>query len=132
MKNILFVCKENSNRSQMAEAFARIHGKGIVNAFSAGSRPSGKINPAAMDAMNLLSYDLSKHSSKHVDEFREMSFDYVVTMGCGDACPFIPAKHREDWDVPDPKYLEGKYFLLVRNVIEKKVMALLKKMEKES
>ena len=101
-KNILFVCIENSNRSQMAEAFAQIHGNEKVNAFSAGSNPSGKINPKAVEAMKPLDYDLSRHSSKSVAEFRRMKFEYVVTMGCGDECPFISAKHHIDWNIPDP------------------------------
>ena len=131
-KNILFVCIENSNRSQMAEAFARMHGDNIVNAFSAGSRPSGKINPVAIEGMKQKGYDLTLHKSKSVDEFRTMNFDYVITMGCGDECPFIPAKHLEDWDIPDPKEMPLKDFLIVRDLIEAKVKMLLKKIEKDN
>ena len=137
-KNILFVCSENSNRSQMAEAFAKIRGEEMVNAFSAGSRPSGKINPRAVEAMKLLGYDLSRHQSKSTDEMMdilwlmsgrnsaEVIFDYVITMGCGDECPFLPAKHREDWDIPDPKNLPMKEFIVIRNLIELKVKELLR------
>src|SRR5438132_216781 len=100
---ILFVCVENANRSQMAEAFARIYGGDGVEAYSAGSKPSGIINPKAVAAMAELGYDLTKHESKSLDEIRGIDFDAVVTMGCGDACPWVSAKQRFDWDIPDPK-----------------------------
>jgi arsenate reductase (thioredoxin) len=80
-KSILFVCIENSNRSQMAEAFARIHGGDHVVAYSAGSRPSGKINPKAIAAMKDLGYDLSRHGSKSLQEIPDLTYDAVVTMG---------------------------------------------------
>ncbi len=131
-KNILFVCIENSNRSQMAEAFAKIHGQGMVSAYSAGSRPSGKINPKAIEAMKMLGYDLGTHSSKSADDFRNTKLDYVITMGCGDECPFLPTKHREDWDIPDPKNLPMNEFISIRNLIEQKVKELLRKIKDEN
>lgn len=118
----LFVCVENSNRSQMAEAFARIHG---AEAYSAGSRPSGVVNPKAIAAMKERGYDLSKHGSKSLDEIPEGPYDYVVTMGCGDECPFIPAAHREDWPLPDPKHMEPSEFNQVRDEIERRVQELI-------
>jgi protein-tyrosine-phosphatase len=125
-KKILFVCIENSNRSQMAQAFATIHGGEAVQAFSAGSKPSGIINPKAIAAMKELGYDLSQHHSKSLDEVKEQSpFDAVVTMGCGDACPWMPAKKFVDWQVPDPKHMERDAFNEVRNGIEEKVKDLL-------
>ena len=135
MKKILFVCIENSNRSQMAEAFAKrltptlSKGEGEIHAFSAGSKPSGKINPKAIEAMKELGYDLSKHGSKSVDDFRDTSFEYVITMGCGDACPFIPAKHRLDWQIPDPKHLDKEEFRKVRDMIEEKVKKLISEIQ---
>jgi arsenate reductase (thioredoxin) len=123
---ILFVCVENSNRSQMAEAFAHIHG-GEVEAFSAGSRPSGKINPRAVAAMKELGYDLTTHGSKGLDRFNGQAFDVAVTMGCGDECPLVLAKQREDWQIPDPKELPPEQFREVRDLIETKVKELLKK-----
>src|SRR5713226_9613117 len=104
-KRILFVCVENSNRSQMAEAFARLHGSGRVEAYSAGSRPSGCVNPKAVESMRELEYDLSQHHSKSLSDLPGIQFDVAVTMGCGDACPFIHAEQREDWNIPDPKEL---------------------------
>ena len=124
-KRILFVCVENSNRSQMAEAFARIHGAGKVEAHSAGSRPSGRVNPKAVEAMKQLGYDLTTHASKGLDEFNGKEFDAAVTMGCGDECPLVLAKKRVDWQIPDPKELPPGQFNEVRDLIEKKVKELL-------
>ena len=121
MKRMLFVCVENSNRSQMAEAFARVHGGEAVEAFSAGSRPSGTINPKAVTTMRELGYDLSLHTSKSLNEVPDIEYDFVATMGCGDECPFIRAKQREDWEIPDPKYMDAEGFREVRDQIETKV-----------
>ena len=126
MTSILFVCIENSNRSQMAEAFARIHGAGKVSPASAGSRPSGTINPRAIAAMAEKGYDLSTHSSKGLDEIGPGPWDYVVTMGCGDECPWIPARHRVDWDLPDPKEMAVEEFRGVRDRIEELVRQLIR------
>ncbi len=128
MKKVLFVCVENSNRSQMAEAFAKIHGKGKVEAYSSGSRPSGKVNPKAIEAMKELGYDLTTHSSKSLDEIPDVEYDFVATMGCGDECPFVRAKIREDWQIPDPKHLEPEEFRKVRDLIEQKVKEMLEKL----
>jgi arsenate reductase (thioredoxin) len=126
-KRILFVCVENSNRSQMSEAFANIVSKGTFEAYSAGSRPSGKINPKAISAMKELGYDLSAHQSKSLDEVKRFApFDAVVTMGCGDACPWMPAKKFVDWEIPDPKEMNENEFRIVRDVIRKKVEELIK------
>lgn len=125
-KRFLFVCIENSNRSQMAQAFAKIHGGSGVEAYSAGSRPSGKINPKAVEAMKLKGYDLTTHDSKSLAEVpQETPYDYVVTMGCGDECPFIPAKNRLDWQIPDPRHMEMPEFLGIRDMIEQKIIELL-------
>ena len=110
----------------MAQAFARMHGGTGVEAFSAGSRPSGVINTKAVKAMNELGYDLSVHTSKNLDEVKkEAPFDVVVTMGCGDACPWMPAKKFIDWEIPDPKNLPPDEFNKVRNEIKNKVAGLL-------
>lgn len=122
---VLFVCVENSNRSQMAEAFARIHGGDRVEAWSAGSRPSGRINPKAIDAMRERGYDLAAHASKSLDALPSGAFDAVVTMGCGDACPHVPARHRYDWQIPDPRDMDPAAFRAVRDGIEAQVRALL-------
>ena len=126
---LLFVCIENSNRSQMSQAFAKIHGGQNVEAYSAGSKPSGIVNPKAIAAMKELAYDLSAHDSKSLDEVKEFApFDVVVTMGCGDACPWMPAKKFVDWVIPDPKHMEPAGFNQVRDFIEQKVKELLKEL----
>jgi arsenate reductase len=127
MKRVLFVCVENANRSQMAEAFARIHGAGIVEAHSAGSRPAGRINPRAIAAMAERGYDLSTHRSTGLEELPGGEFEYVVTMGCGDACPWVPARYREDWAIPDPRDLPPAEFNQVREEIERRVVELLRR-----
>jgi arsenate reductase len=125
-KKLLFVCVENSNRSQMSQAFATIHGGSAIEAYSAGSKPSGIVNPKAIAAMKELGYDLSKHDSKSLEEVKQYApFDVVVTMGCGDACPWMPAKQFVDWQIPDPKHMEPKEFNEVRDFIEKKVKELI-------
>ena len=125
MKNIAFICVENSNRSQMAQAFAKIHSKD-VNAISAGSKPSGKVNPRAIRSMNKIGYDLNNHVSSSAEELHDTSVDYLVTMGCGDTCPFVPAKNRIDWQIPDPRDMDENEFDEVRDLIEEKVKSLLK------
>ena len=113
----------------MAEAFARIHGGNETQAFSAGSKPSGKINPKAIAAMNELDYDLTTHHSKSLDDIPDGPYDAVVTMGCGDACPWIPAGISEDWEIPDPKEMNENDFNQVRDLIEIKVKDLLERLK---
>jgi len=125
MTKVLFVCVENACRSQMAEAFARLHGKDIMEAYSSGSRPSGRVNERAIQFMAERGYDLTTHASKSLDEIPAIEYDYAITMGCGDECPYIQAKHREDWQLPDPKHLSDEEFRKVRNAIEKQVIDLI-------
>jgi arsenate reductase len=128
-KKLLFVCIENSNRSQMSQAFAIILGGENVEAYSAGSKPSGIVNPKAIAAMKELGYDLSTHDSKSLDEVKAFApFDAVVTMGCGDACPWMPAKRFIDWKIPDPKHMEPEEFNNVRDFIRDKIDGLLKEL----
>jgi len=127
-KKLLFVCIENSNRSQMAQAFAKMF-RDEVGAYSAGSKPSGVINPKAIEAMRELNYDLTKHHSKSLDEVKQYApFDAVITMGCGDACPWMPSKKFIDWQIPDPKNMEPKQFNEVRDLIAEKVKSLLREL----
>jgi arsenate reductase len=129
-KKILFVCIENSNRSQMSQAFAKMLGGENIEAYSAGSNPGGIINPKAIAAMKELGYDLGKHNSKSLDEVKASApFDAVVTMGCGDACPWMPAKKFIDWHIPDPKNMEPKEFNEVRDLIAAKVKTLIEELK---
>lgn len=122
---LLFVCVENSCRSQIAEAFARMLAGDGVEASSGGSRPSGVVNPRAIESMAELGYDLGVHRSEGLDDVPPGPFDAVVTMGCGDACPHVPARRREDWEVRDPKDLPPDEFRAVRDDIRRRVAALL-------
>lgn len=131
MKRVLFVCVENSNRSQMAEAYARLQGAGILEAASAGSKPAGAVNPKAIAAMAEVGYDLSAHRPKSLTEVGDAPWDYVITMGCGDACPWVPSRHRMDWPLPDPRNLPAEGYRVVRDEIARRVQALVEKLRQE-
>jgi protein-tyrosine-phosphatase len=123
---VLFVCVENSCRSQMAEGFVRNLGEELSRAYSAGSRPSGEVDPRAVRLMAEKGVDLAGQRSTGLADLPEgVTWDYVVTMGCGDACPHLPAVHRLDWDLPDPKPLEDEGFREIRDEIERRVRSLL-------
>jgi len=123
--NLLFVCVENSSRSQMAEGFARTLGRGRVAAYSAGARPSRRISLRAIEFMKEKAIDLTVQHSKGLDDAPKVKWDYIVTMGCGDACPTLPARHRVDWELPDPKHLSDDEFRAVRDQIEVLILNLL-------
>jgi protein-tyrosine-phosphatase len=126
MKKVLFVCVENSCRSQMAQGFARQLGKGVIEAYSAGSRPSGEVNPLAVKVMQEEGVDLSVYKSKGFNELPVKNFDYVVSLGCQDTCPLFPAKEHIQWQVADPKGKEAEFFRVVRAEIKKKVTELIR------
>jgi len=109
----------------MAEGFARALGGGRVESHSAGSRPSGQVNPRAIRFMAEKDVDLASQRSKGLAELPSLHWDYVVTMGCGDECPFVPATHRLDWDLPDPKNLDDDAFRDIRDRIESLVKNLI-------
>jgi arsenate reductase (thioredoxin) len=117
LPRLLFVCVENSCRSQMAEGFARALGRERIAAFSAGSRPSGQVDPRAIRFMREQGIDLSVQRSKGLGDLPAGPWDTIVTMGCGDACPNLPARQRRDWDLPDPKPLDDDGFRAVRDRI---------------
>jgi protein-tyrosine-phosphatase len=128
-KRVVFACVENSNRSQIAEAFARIHGGDGIDAYSAGSHPSGKVNPKAVAAMREKGYDLTMHVSKSLNDLPDVDWDAAITMGCGDECPFLRAKHRADWKIPDPKSMTPEQFREVRDLIETNVKKLIQELQ---
>ena len=121
---VLFVCVENSCRSQMAEGFARALGSSRIEAFSSGSKPSGVVNPRATEFMKEAGIDISKQSSKGLDALPPGEWDALVTMGCGDACPQLPAKRRLHWALPDPKNLSDDEFRRIRDEIRDRVAVL--------
>lgn len=121
---ILFLCIENSNRSQMAEAFGKMVAPAGLEVYSAGSAPSGKVNPKAVAAMQELGYDMASHRSKGLNELPSGVFDVAVTMGCGDVCPATLAKRRIDWQIPDPKLLSEGDYRQVRDLLGRMVRTL--------
>jgi protein-tyrosine-phosphatase len=129
-RRILFVCVENSCRSQMAEAFARRHGGGDVEAHSAGSRPSGRVHPKVIAAMREVGYDLTRHRCKGLAAVPAVEYDVVVALGCGDACAGVRARRCEAWDLPAPKDLPPERVREVRDQIEAKVKELLADLER--
>jgi len=124
-RRVIFVCVENSNRSQMAEAFARMHAGDGIAAASSGSRPSGRVNTRAVEFMREVGYDLTTHTSKSLDQFNGQEVAVAVTMGCGDECPLVKAERREEWQIPDPKDMPPDQYREVRDLIERKVKELL-------
>ncbi|MEM1013166.1 MAG: arsenate reductase ArsC [Planctomycetota bacterium] len=132
---VAFVCVENANRSQMAEAFARMWGREhdvAVESLSAGSKGGGVVNPKAVASMQRLGYDMQAegHQSVHVDTLVGTKLDAAVTMGCGDACPHLSADRHLDWAIPDPKHLDEPQFDEVRDLIQSKVDDLLEEIRR--
>jgi len=125
VKNVLFVCVENSCRSQMAEGFAQYLGKNIIKAYSAGSNPLGKVNSNAKKVMKEIGVDISKYRSKGFNELPIEKFDIVVAMGCADICPFVPASSKMDWKLEDPKDKDMNFFRKTRDKIKDKVAGLI-------
>lgn len=121
---VLFVCVENSCRSQIAEGFARHFGEGVIEAWSAGSAPAGRVHPMAAELMREKGIDLGGHISKGLADMPKVRWDYLVTMGCGDHCPSLEADRRANWEIPDPKALPIDQAREVRDAIEKKVIDL--------
>jgi len=131
MKKVLFACIENSCRSQMAEAFAKIHGEDVIESYSAGSRASRKVNDKAIRSMQVVGYDLNTHQSKSLNEIPDVEYNIAITMGCGDECPYVKAKQRQDWAIPDPKNMNDPEFDQIRDLIEEKVLSLINTLNNE-
>jgi len=108
----------------MAEGFAKQFGKGIFEPYSAGSKPSGKVDPMAVEAMKEADIDISSQKSKGFNDLSIKEFDMVITLGCGDVCPFVPAKEHVEWKINDPKGKDIEYFRIVRDNIQGHVKKL--------
>ena len=124
MPSVLFVCVANSCRSQMAEAIAKDLAKDRWEVWSAGSHPGGFVHPRAVALMHELALDLSTHHSKGLDDVPSTRWDYVVTMGCGDRCPSLPAAHRLDWAIPDPTGLPMEQARRIRDDLVARIRTL--------
>ena len=128
IQRILFICIENACRSQMAQGFARHHGVGAVEAFSAGSKPATQVNPLAVEVMKERGIDISSQKPRSLLDFSDTRFDLAVTMGCEETCPAALAKKIIDWQIPDPKGKPIDFFRQVRDEIESKVKELLREL----
>ncbi len=113
----------------MAEAFAASFGKGIVEAYSAGSHPAPQVNPDTVRVMKEIDLDLSQHRSKSIQDLAEKRYDYVVTMRCGEVCPVVPTQAVVAWDIPDPKGKGLGVFRAVRDQIALRVRELLEEIK---
>jgi len=123
---VLFVCVHNAGRSQMAAAFMQELSGGRVEVLSAGSAPKDSINPIAVLAMNEIGIDISRNTPKILTNEAVQDSDVVITMGCGDTCPFYPGKRYEDWVLDDPAGQEIAAVRVIRDEIKKRVEDLLK------
>jgi protein-tyrosine-phosphatase len=122
---VLFVCVHNAGRSQMAAGFMNALGAGRVEVLSAGSAPKDSINPIAVQAMQEVGIDISNNTPKVLTPEAVQESDAVITMGCGDACPFYPGKRYEDWVLDDPAGQGIESVRVIRDEIKKRVEQLL-------
>ena len=122
---VLFVCVHNAGRSQMAAGFMRTLGADRVEVLSAGSAPKDSINPIAVQAMQEVGIDISNNVPKVLTPEAVQESDAVITMGCGDACPFYPGKRYEDWVLDDPAGQGIESVRVIRDDIKKRVEQLL-------
>lgn len=129
MKKVAFVCIHNSCRSQMAEGYGKLLGKGIIEAYSAGTENYPEVKPLAVAVMEEDSVDMSQHRPKLLSDIPG-KIDILVTMGCGVECPFVPCEHREDWGLEDPSGGPIEGFRETRDIIKNKVEDLLIRIKK--
>jgi arsenate reductase len=118
---VLFVCVHNAGRSQMAAGFLRSLAGDGVDVFSAGSEPAGQVNPVAVQAMAERGIDISSNRPRLLQDSNVAKADVVITMGCGDACPFYPGKRYEDWELDDPAGRPLTEVRRIRDEIEQRV-----------
>jgi arsenate reductase (thioredoxin) len=123
--SVLFVCVHNAGRSQMAAALLQHHAQGRVQVFSAGTAPADEVNPAVVEVMAELGIDVSQEVPKRLADETVETSDVVVTMGCGDTCPYFPGTRYEDWPLDDPAGQPPEFVRRVRDQIDARVQALL-------
>jgi arsenate reductase len=129
MARVLFVCLQNAGRSQMSEALFTRAAAGHHDARSAGTTPGLRVHPEVVEAMAELGIDLSKRIPRKLDDEDTEWADVVVTMGCGDECPYIPGKRYIDWELPDPKDRPLEEVRATRDEIERRVVELTGELE---
>jgi len=123
--SVLFVCVHNAGRSQMAAAYLEALGGGKVEVRSAGSAPGNAVNPAAVEAMAEEGIDMSAAQPKILTDEAVLASDVVITMGCGDACPFYPGKRYLDWELDDPAGKGVESVRPIRDEIKQRILGLL-------
>jgi arsenate reductase len=131
MSRVLFVCLHNAGRSQMSESLFTRAAEGGHEARSAGTEPAARVHPGVVEAMRELGIDLSDRVPRALTQEDAEWADVVVTMGCGDACPYIPGKRYLDWELPDPSGLPLEEVRAVRDAIAARVAALVREVEQE-
>lgn len=124
MAQVLFVCLHNAGRSQMSQALFERAADGRHRALSAGTTPAEAVHPEVVQAMSEVGIDLSTRKPQLLTRDLAETADVVVTMGCGDACPYIPGKRYVDWDLPDPSGMPLEQVRLLRDEIDARVRAL--------
>jgi arsenate reductase (thioredoxin) len=129
MAHVLFVCLHNAGRSQMSRALFEQAAQGRHTAASAGTEPAEQVHPEVLVAMKELGLDLSDQKPKLLTTELAQEADVVVTMGCGDACPYIPGKKYVDWDLTDPKGLPVEQVRGIRDDISKRVQELVHQLD---
>ena len=129
--SVLFVCVHNAGRSQMAAGFMRELGQGRVEVLSAGSAPKDSINPVAVEAMAEIGIDIANNTPKILTLEAVQQSDAVITMGCGDACPYYPGKRYEDWVLDDPAGQGIESVRVIRDDIKGRVEKLLSELLKD-
>ena len=129
MANALFVCLHNAGRSQMSQALFERAAAGRHGARSAGTTPGEHVHPEVVEAMNELGIDLSDRTPKALTTADAEWADVVVTMGCGDKCPYIPGRRYLDWDLPDPKGQSIDAVRATRDEIAERVEALVTELD---
>ncbi len=126
---VLFVCMHNAGRSQMAAGFLEHLGEGRVEVLSAGSEPTDRVNPVAVDAMAEVGIDIAAATPKVLTADAVRVSDVVVTMGCGDACPYVPGRRYVDWELPDPKDRPVDEVRALRDDIARRVATLIDELD---
>ena len=129
---VLFVCVHNAGRSQLAAALLDWRAGGRVHVRSAGSAPANEINPAVVTAMQELGLDLSQEFPKPLTDDAVRAADVVITMGCGDACPFYPGKRYLDWELDDPAGKPVEEVRRIRDEIDRRVQVLVTELSASS
>ncbi len=132
MTTVLFVCLHNAGRSQMSQALFERAANGRHTALSAGTTPGERVHPEVVTAMRELGFDLADRRPQQLTRKLTEQADVVITMGCGDQCPYVPGKRYLDWDLPDPKGRPVEEVREIRDEIADRVHALVIELDRET